>query len=139
MEAGKHALSRTNALQGEIWSQSVIACGETSSIAATTLLLPALNTMIDLTTTGTMLAKTHLPVVIRVLLVLSPLLCAFLAGVESAPLTRRVWMPAILFALILSLTVYVILDLDYPRVGLIRVDSFDEALIELRASMGNGK
>jgi hypothetical protein len=102
-------------------------------------LLPALNSMIDLTTAGTMLAKTHLPVLIRVLLVFSPLLCAFLAGVESAPLTRRVWMPSILFALILSLTVYVILDLDYPRVGLVRIDSFDEALMELRTSMESSK
>jgi len=80
-----------------------------------------------------------LPVLIRTLLVLSPLLCAFLAGVESAPLARRVWVPSILFALMLSLTVYVVLDLDYPRVGLIRVDSFDEALRELRSNMESGK
>jgi hypothetical protein len=139
VDTATHDLARTNTLQGEIWSRAVTACGETSSLAATTLMLPALNTMIDLTTTGTMLAKTHLPVLIRALLVLSPLLCAFLAGVESAPLTRRVWMPSILFALILSLTVFVILDLDYPRVGFIRVDRFDEALIELRTNMGGGK
>ena len=139
VEAATHALDRTNALQGEIWSRAVAACGETSSVAATVLLLPALNTMIDLTTAGTMLAKTHLPIVVRALLVLAPLLCAFLAGIESAPLVRRVWMPAVLFALILSLTVYVILDLDYPRVGLIREDPVDGALIQLRTSMGGGK
>ena len=138
-DAAKHALVRTNALQGEIWSQAVVACGETSSVAATTLFLPALNTMIDLTTSGTMLAKTHLPVLIRALLLLSPLLCAFLAGIESTALVRRAWTPPILFALILSLTVYVILDLDYPRVGLIRVDPFDEALRELRTSMESSK
>jgi hypothetical protein len=86
-----------------------------------------------------MLAKTHLPALIRALLVLAPLLCAFLAGVESAPLARRTWVPSVLFALMLSLTVYVVLDLDYPRVGLIRVDSFDEALIEFRTSMDSGK
>lgn len=28
------------------------------------------------------------------------------------------------------------LDMEYPRLGLIRVDSFDAALLELRASMG---
>jgi hypothetical protein len=138
-DAATRDLARTNTLQGEIWSTAVIATGETSSVAATTLLLPALNTMIDLTTTGTMLAKTHLPLVIRALLVLSPLFCAFLAGVESAPLVRRAWTPSILFALMHSLTVYVIFDLDYPRVGLIRIDRFDEALIELRTSMDSSK
>jgi hypothetical protein len=139
LDAAADALVRTNTLQGEIWSQAVVACGETSSVAATILFLPALNTMIDLATTRTMLTKTHLPVVIRALLVLSPLLCAFLAGIESAPLVRRAWMPSILFALMLSLTVYVILDLDYPRVGLISIDQFDEALIELRANMENSR
>jgi hypothetical protein len=139
VDAAAHALVRTTALQGEIWSHGVIACGETPSVAAANLFLPALNTMIDLTTTGTMLAKTHLPWLIRALLLLSPLLCAFLAGIESAPLVRRAWVPSILFALMLSLTVYVILDLDYPRVGLIRIDRFDEALIELRTSMGGGQ
>jgi hypothetical protein len=138
-DAATHALVRTTALQGEIWSYGVTACGETPSVAAATLFLPALNTMIDLTTSGTMLAKTHLQWLVRALLLLSPLFCAFLAGIESAPLERRPWMPSILFALMLSLTVYVILDLDYPRVGLIRVDSFDEALIELRNSMGGGQ
>jgi len=139
LEAATQALHRTNILQGEIWSQAVTACSETPSIAAATLFLPALNTMIDLTTTGTMLAKTHLPWLTRGMLVLSPLLCAFLAGIESAPRAQRVWMPAILFALMLSLTVYVILDLDYPRVGLIRIDPVDQALVELRTSMGNGE
>jgi hypothetical protein len=95
--------------------------------------------MIDLTTSGTMMAKNHLPWVIRALLVLAPLLCAFMAGSESAPRAQRVWMPAILFALMLSLTIYVVLDLDYPRVGLIRINPVDEALIELRAGMVNNK
>jgi hypothetical protein len=138
LKAATHALHRTNALQGEIWSQGVVACSETPSVAASTLFLPALNSMIDLTTTGTMLAKTHLPWLVRMVLVVSPLMCAFLAGIESAPRTRRVWMPAILFALLLSLTIYVILDLDYPRVGLIRIDPVDQALVELRTSMESG-
>jgi len=139
LEAATNALRRTNALQNTIWSRGVAACGETPSVAAATLFLPALNTMIDLTTSGTMLAKTHLPWLIRALLVLSPLICAFLAGIESAPQADRVWMPTILFALVLSLTVYVILDLDYPRAGLIRIDTVDQAMAELRTSMGNGE
>jgi len=31
--------------------------------------------------------------------------------------------------------VYLVLDIEYPRFGLIRVDAFDEALVELRESM----
>jgi hypothetical protein len=32
-------------------------------------------------------------------------------------------------------TVFVILDMEYPRMGLIRVDSFDQVLVDLRQSM----
>ena len=35
----------------------------------------------------------------------------------------------------LSLTVYVIVDLEFPRYGLIRVDAADEVLNDLRKSM----
>ena len=139
LQLATNALDRTKALQDEIWSQGVVACAESPSTATAILFLPALNSMIDLTTTSTMLAKNHLPWLIRGLLIFSPLVCAFLGGIESAPRTRREWMPAILFAVLLSLTVYVILDLDYPRVGLIRVDPVDEAMIELGISMGSGE
>ena len=35
----------------------------------------------------------------------------------------------------MALAVYVILDMEFPRFGLIRVDAFDQALIDVRASM----
>jgi hypothetical protein len=139
LDAATLALELTNNLQGEIWSQAIADCAETPSSAATILFLPSLNSMIDLTTNGTMMAKNHLPWVIRALLLLAPLLCAFMAGIESAPRAQRVWMPAILFALMLSLTVYVVLDLDYPRAGLIRINAVDQVLVELQTSMGSGK
>jgi hypothetical protein len=39
------------------------------------------------------------------------------------------------FALVMSVSVYVIIDIEFPRLGFIRVDAFDQALVELRASM----
>jgi hypothetical protein len=36
----------------------------------------------------------------------------------------------------MSLTFYVVLDLEFPRLGLIRVDAADQVLIDLRKSMG---
>jgi len=42
---------------------------------------------------------------------------------------------AIGFALVLALTVYVIVDIEYPRLGFIRVDAADQAMIDLRRGM----
>jgi len=39
------------------------------------------------------------------------------------------------FAALMALSVYLILDIEYPRLGIIRIHSFDQAMIELRASM----
>jgi hypothetical protein len=41
----------------------------------------------------------------------------------------------IFFAAAISITVFVIIDLEYPRSGLIRLDSADQVLSDLRQSM----
>jgi len=35
----------------------------------------------------------------------------------------------------MATTIYVILDVEYPRVGFIRIDQTDQVLIDLRKSM----
>jgi hypothetical protein len=39
------------------------------------------------------------------------------------------------FAAVIALAVYVILDLEFPRLGLIRFQAFDQALADLLESM----
>ena len=39
------------------------------------------------------------------------------------------------FAAAMTLAVYVILDIEYPRLGLIGVDAVDQVMVELRGSM----
>jgi hypothetical protein len=63
------------------------------------------------------------------------LICALLAGYAMAGGKSRSWIHVIGFSLILATTVYVILDLEFPRIGLIRIDAVDRVLYELRESM----
>ena len=42
---------------------------------------------------------------------------------------------SVAFAVVLSVTAYVIIDLEYPRHGLIQVSDSDQVLIDLRRSM----
>ena len=58
-----------------------------------------------------------------------------LAGYGMASGKTRNWLHMLGFATAMAIVVYVILDLEFPRLGLIRVDAFDQALVELRASM----
>ena len=60
---------------------------------------------------------------------------ALLAGYGMAGGKTRNWLHMIIFAAVMGLAVYVIIDMEYPRLGLIQVGAFDQALVELRASM----
>jgi len=128
-------LERSQKLQYEIWTMAVAACRESSWTPSGTLLLPAINDMIDITTTRTMTAKMHPPLIVFVMLIVLILASALLAGFGTAKAKTRSWIHIVIFAVILSATVYVILDIEYPRLGLIRVDSFDKVLVDLRNSM----
>ncbi len=63
------------------------------------------------------------------------LMSSLRAGYAMAGGRSRCWIHVIGFALILATTVYVILDLEFPRLGMVRIDSFDRVLVELRATM----
>jgi len=48
---------------------------------------------------------------------------------------QRNWLHLLTFALLFSLTLYVIIDMEYPRVGFIRVTGMDRVLQDVRDSM----
>jgi hypothetical protein len=134
--AAKEEFAKATKLQGEIWLQAVAACGaQGTQPAAAMLLLPALNAMIDITTTRTMATQMHPPTIIFVMLFGLALASALLAGYGMAGARTRSWLHMLGFATALAVSVYVILDLEFPRLGLIRVEAFDQALVELRESM----
>jgi hypothetical protein len=82
-----------------------------------------------------MVARMHPPTIIFVMIGVLALMSSLLAGYAMAGGKTRSWIHVIGFALIMATTVYVILDLEFPRLGIIRVDAFDQVLVELRQSM----
>jgi len=130
------ALAKGSALQTEIWKQAMAACRQPgASPQATMLLTPALNDMIDITATRQMATRNHPPVVIFVLLGVLALMSALLVGYGTSSNKDRSWFHHVAFAFVISLSFYVIVDLEYPRLGLIKVDSADQALLDVGASM----
>ena len=136
IDAAQVELDKATVLQGKIWNQAVAAGQmEGAPSSATMLLSPALNQMIDITTVRTMETKLHPPSIIFVMLAIMALASALLAGYNMAGGKSRGWLHIICFSAITAVAVYVILDIEYPRLGLIRVDAFDQAMVQLRASM----
>lgn len=135
LAAVRTALEKVNGLQQEIWNAATSACRTEEAKGLTLLLLPPLNAMFDITTTRTLAAMHHPPVIIFGSLFALALGCSLLAGFGMAGGKTRSWAHMLGFALIMSFAVYVILDLEFPRIGLIRVDAADQALTSLRDSM----
>jgi len=134
--AAKEELAKATRLQGELWRQAVAATRvDGAPPAAAVLLLPALNAMIDITTTRTMATQMHPPTIIFAMLFGLALASGLLAGYGMAGAKTRNWLHMIGFAAVMAASVYVILDLEFPRLGLIRIDAFDQALVDLRESM----
>jgi hypothetical protein len=82
-----------------------------------------------------MAAQIHPPAVVFVMLFGLALAASALGGYGMAAAKSRSWIPMLGFAGATAVAVYVILDLEYPRLGLIQVSAFDQVLVELRESM----
>ncbi len=134
--AAKKSLAKASELQGQIWRQAVSASqAKGAPPAAPILLLPALNAMIDITTTRTMATLMHPPTIVFVMLFGLALAASLLAGYGMTGSKARSRFHMLAFALAMAVAIFIILDIEYPRLGLIRVDAFDQALIDLRESM----
>jgi hypothetical protein len=128
-------LARSLQLQGAIWTNTVAACHEAGSSPLHAMLLSALNPMFDVTTTRTEAMKNHPPLIIFVMIGVLSLVASLLAGYGMAGGKSRSSIHYLGFAAITALIIYVIVDIEYPRFGWIRVDAADRVLIELRESM----
>ena len=135
VQASNQRADRARALQTEIWSEAVAALRDAQA-ASSLVVLPALNEMIDITTTRAMIAKTHTPPIVLATLFVLALLCSLLIGNGlGRERTFGVGIRTFGFALVFTLTMYVIFDLDHPRVGFIRLDYVDQALTDVLAGM----
>lgn len=92
------------------------------------LLLPAINEMIDITTTRAEALRFHPPWPIFFMLLFTALVCALLGGHAMLKSRSPNWFHVIGFASIVTLTMYVIADLEYPRLGQIQVGNMDNIL-----------
>jgi hypothetical protein len=134
--AAKAQLGRSSEIQLVIWKQSVSATRHPGAHPdAAKLLLPALNNMFDVTSTRLMAARIHPPLVIYYFLFLLGLGCALIIGIRMGNAERRSWLHVILFSIVMSGCAYVIVALEYPRMGVINLHEYDQLFVELADSM----
>lgn len=92
VQAARAELARSTQVQKELWRQTVAACQAAPTPQATMLLLPALNHMIDITTTRTMAVQMHPPLIVFVMFFGLALASSLLAGYGMAGARSRNWL-----------------------------------------------
>jgi hypothetical protein len=132
--ATKAALARSKALQADVWTETVQALAGAGP-AEKSLVLTSLNEAIDITTDRTVALLTHPPAAVFAMLGISVIASCMLAGYTMSPSPVRDWVSTVTLALVLGVALYVILDYEFPRIGLIRIDPVDQVLMETLKEM----
>jgi len=113
-----------------IWSITAHYARKDDVTTRTSELIPALNEMIDITTTRRAAGESTIPDSIMYFLFILCLCSSFLLGYDRK--NKFDWIVVIGFALMLSATVFTIIDMDRPRSGLINMDKPNQKMVELR-------
>ena len=135
--AAKADIGAANELLHEIWTETMEGCGRPGVNGdCYRLLLPSLNAVIDVTASRTAASSIHPPVVIFVLLLMLAMVCSLLGGFNMAGHARPSLLHVTSYALIAAITIFTVLEIEYPRLGVLRIESnFDQVLIDMRSGM----
>jgi len=132
------AISRTTSgeLKAKLWNATVSTCPQASFRPPCSLALPALNSVFETARARAGAAEKHPPQIIYVVLFALGLGGSLLAGFSMAAAKSLSRVHMLTFAGALTITLYLITDIEYPRLGLITIDSFDHFLSDVRDQMG---
>lgn len=103
------------------------------------VLLSSMDSLFEKTSAEKIEAQTYIPELVTNLLFWLSLICSFVVGRELAGQKRAMLRFGLLYAVSVATTIYVIIDLADPRIGLIQITSADAQMLEARASLDESK
>ena len=136
--AADHPLQKPATLtraQQDLWSKSVAVSITPEGEKARMLLLPGLSELFRDVEKERHARAIHPPALIFALLALAAIAGAVFVGYALANADRRNWIYMLGVALTIASATYVIVELEFPRLGMIRIDHSDDTLVELRESI----
>ncbi|PWB27171.1 hypothetical protein [Flavobacterium sp. HTF] len=124
--------SLSQIISAKLWKRASTLSKDPANLAATQQMIPALNDMIDITTTRLSGEKAKVPQSILVMLFFLAMIIAFYGGYSEGRKGKIDWLVQIGFCVLVSLVVLFTLDLDRPRRGFVNLDTPNQTIIDLR-------
>jgi len=128
-------LAKIRAQKDRVWGGAVAACPQENYRLACALVLPALGSAFEVARIRIGAAEKHPPHIVFAMLFGLGLGGSLLAGFSMAAATERSWIHMVIFAATLAAALYVVTDMEFPRLGLINIESFDHFLADVHAQM----
>jgi hypothetical protein len=108
-----------------LWAAALAACSGASFRPACGLVIPPLQNVFEVARLRLAAGERHPPQIIYLMLFGLGLAGSVLAGFGMAVSPERSWMHMVAFAATLAVTLYVVTDMEFPRLGLIHIEAFD--------------
>lgn len=122
-------------LKNKVWDATVATCPASNYRPGCPLALIALGNAFEISRLREGAAEKHPPQIIYIMLFGLGLGGSLLAGFALATTAAHSWIHMVTFAATLAITLYVVTDMEFPRLGLIRVENFDHFLVDLYNQM----
>lgn len=116
----------------KLWKRASTLSKNPENLAATQQMIPALNDLIDVTTSRLSGEKAKVPQSILIMLFFLAIITAFYNGYSEGRIGKMEWVVQIGFCLLVSLVVLFTLDLDRPRRGFVNLNVPNQTIIDLR-------
>lgn len=134
----KNSLVRTDSISKIIWNTVAVLSHDPKNMVASQQMVPSLNSMIDIVTTREGTRRAMVPGMILIVLCVLVLVSAFLSGYGSKSLERNKVL-VLAFAVMTTLALYLVIDLDKPRQGFVNLNSSEQLLEDLRGIFAENK
>lgn len=124
--------------QRDLWQMAMLVCNKPGATQTCSLLPSALTNMAMLENKKTLYKYLHPPIIVYAMLFVIVLLGSFLAGYTVRGDFKEIGLHMLLYALILSLMIFIILNLEFPRAGTFSnsiFDNFNTGFVSLQALM----
>lgn len=121
-------LAKIAEIRKKLWQSAVAAGARASTTAPSSLIVPALNEVFSVAGDRAGANERHPPRIIYLMLLGLGLTGSLLAGFGMAAGRKRSFLHIAAFTTAMSLALFIITDMEYPRQGLITTSHFDRFL-----------
>ena len=129
-------LAEAEEISGRIWQTVVKEFKSTNLVMPHSVMIPALNSMIDVVTSREAARTSRVPDLIMWLLIILNLLGSFTIG-YSKNVKKRDWIILTVYTVMTVATIFTILDMDRPSRGIITTKEWSDKILDLRQMLAH--